>query len=161
MRQRILSAGAEASQAMRGARGVTLLEALVAITLVGLAAALSFPAASAGVDAVRVRTATDEAKTFLLTAQRFADRHRQAVLVGIDPPLGRMTAHSADGTWTRSLAFDTRLRIDVPDTTYETVVQPGAALPPLSLALVAEGGQRSGFRVGGLLGDLAEWESGP
>lgn len=146
---------------MRGARGVTLLETLVAITLVALAAAISFPAASAGVDAVRVRTAADEAKTFLLEAQRFADRHRQVVLVGIDPPLGRMTAHSADGTWTRLLAFDTRLRIDVPDTSYETVLQPGAALPPLSLALIAEGGQHAGFRVSGLLGDIAHWEGRP
>ena len=145
---------------MRGARGVTLLEALVAITLVGLAAAISFPAASAGVDAVRVRAAADEAKTFLLATQRFADRHRQAVLLGIDPTLGRMTAHSADGKWTRSLALDTRLRIEVPDRIFETVVQPGAALPPLSLALIAESGQRSGFRVGGLLGDFADWESG-
>ncbi len=146
---------------MRGASGATLLEALIAITLVGLAAAISFPAASAGVDAVRVRTAADEAKTFLLSAQQFADRHRQAVLVGIDPRLRRMTAHSADGQWTPSLAFDTRLRIDVPATTHETVVQPGAALPPLSLALVTKGGQRAGFRVGGLLGDLADWEGGP
>ena len=146
---------------MRGARGVTLLEALVAITLVARAAAISFPAASAGVDAVRVRTAADEAKTFLLNAQLFADRHRQAVLVGIDPPLRRMTAHSADGSWTRLLAFDAGLRIDAPDTTSETVLQPGAALPPLSLALISAGGQRSGFRVGGLLGDLAHWEGGP
>lgn len=144
---------------MRGASGVTLLEALVAIALVGLAAAISFPAASAGVDAIRVRTAADQGKTFLLNAQQFADRHRQAVLVTIDPSLGRMTAHSADGKWTRSLGFDTRLRIDVPGTTFETVVQPGAALPPLSVALITEGGQRSGFRVGGLLGDLSDWES--
>ena len=146
---------------MRGARGITLLEALVAITLVGLAAAISFPAASAGIEAARVRSAADEAKTFLLNAQQFADRRRQAVVVQINPTLSQIAAHSADGKWSRLLTFDSRLHIAVPDRAFVTVVQPGAALPPVSLAFVAEGGQRSGFRVGGLLGNLMEWEGRP
>lgn len=146
---------------MRGARGVTLLEALVALILIGLAAAISFPAASAGIEAARVRTAADEAKTFLLEAQQFADRYRQAVLLRVDPANGRIAAHSADGEWTRMLAFDSRLRIGVPEEVLETVLQPGAALPPLSLALAGAGGKHSGFQVNGLLGDLVEWESGP
>lgn len=146
---------------MRGARGVTLLEALVALILIGLAAAISFPAASAGIEAARVRTAADEAKTFLLEAQQFADRYRQAVLLRVDPANGRIAAHSADGEWTRMLAFDSRLRINVPEEVLETVLRPGAALPPLSLAVVGAGGQHSGFRVNGLLGDLVEWEGRP
>ena len=146
---------------MRGARGITLLEALVAITLVALAAAISFPAASAGIESARVRAAADEAKTLLLNAQQFADRHRQAVLVQIDPATSRIAVRSADGRWSRLLNFDSRLHIDAPSTTFETVVQPGAALPPLSLGLVAEGGQRSGFQVGGLLGGFVDWDGGP
>ena len=146
---------------MRGARGITLLEALVAITLVALAAAISFPAASAGIEAARVRAAADEAKTLLLNAQQFADRHRQAVLVQIDPATSRIAVRSADGRWSRLLNFDSRLHIDAPSKTFEAVVQPGATLPPLSLGLVAEGGQRCGFQVGGLLGDFVDWDGGP
>ena len=138
-----------------------MLEALAAITLLGLAAAISFPAASAAIEAARVRAAVGEARDFLLGAQRFADRHSQAVLVRIDPSRGRMTAHSADGEWTRLLAFDPRFPIDVPERPQEAVLRPGAALPPLELALLSQGGRRSGFRVGGLLGDFADWEGGP
>ena len=146
---------------MRGASGISLLEALVALTLIGLAAAISFPVASDAVSAARVRTAVDEAQKFLLDAQLFADRHRQAVLVRIDPQPGRLSAYSADGAWTQSLDLDSRLQVAAPAQPREAVLQPGAALPPLHLSLTSAGGQHSGVLVDPLMGDFEQWKGEP
>jgi prepilin-type N-terminal cleavage/methylation domain-containing protein len=67
------------------ARGVTLVEMMVVMTIIALMAGISFPAVSAGIDSVRLRSATDSLASFLNAAVNRAERRQQAVEVVISP----------------------------------------------------------------------------
>jgi type II secretory pathway pseudopilin PulG len=156
-----LSAGDKAGEAMKRlsprAAGTTLLEAVVATALVALALAVAYPSVSEGVEAARLRAAADEARMLLLDAQHFADRHRQAVLLRIDPSLSRLDSLSEDGQWDSVLMIPAPLRIVVPAEAMEAILHPGGALPEVHLALASSRGARAGFRVDSFRGTLQGW----
>ena len=127
--------------------GSTLLEAIVAMTLVFLALGIAYPAVVEGLDVVRLRTSLDQVKTFVLGAQQFADRHRQAVLLRIDPVSGRIVSLSEDGRLERSLSLLPTIRIYEPAQPLDVILLPGAGLPSLQVALGSGRGARDGFQV--------------
>ena len=61
------------------ARGVTLLEMMVVLAIIGLITAISAPSISAGLDSVRMATASDSIAAFLNSAVNHAERRQQAV----------------------------------------------------------------------------------
>ena len=75
-------------------RGVTLIEMLVVVTLIALVAGLSFPSVSAGVDSLRLRSASDAIVGFLNTALARADRHQQVVEITVLPAENALVARS-------------------------------------------------------------------
>src|SRR5438874_13789906 len=66
-------------------RGVTLLELIVVVAIVGLIVGISFPAITAGLDSVRMVSATDSVAAFLNRAVNRAQRRQQAVMLAISP----------------------------------------------------------------------------
>ncbi|MGA1997612.1 MAG: prepilin-type N-terminal cleavage/methylation domain-containing protein [Bryobacteraceae bacterium] len=78
-------------------RGVTLIEMLVVVGLIGLLAGISYPTASAGLDNVRLASATEEVASFLNAAVTHAERRQQPVEVEISLPQNRLVALAADG----------------------------------------------------------------
>ncbi|MGP8247209.1 MAG: Tfp pilus assembly protein FimT/FimU [Bryobacteraceae bacterium] len=99
-------------------RGVTLIEMLVVVGLIGLLAGISYPTASAGLDNVRLASATEEVASFLNAAVTRAERRQQAVEVEISVPKNRLAALAADGT---------ERRLNLPDG-----IALEAVLPPLT-----------------------------
>jgi len=99
-------------------RGVTLIEMLVVVGLIGLLAGISYPTASAGLDNVRLASATEEVASFLNAAVTRAERRQQAVEVEISLPRNRLAALVADGT---------ERHLDLPDG-----IALEAVLPPLT-----------------------------
>src|SRR5689334_21862186 len=75
-----LSAGATNRQS-----GVTLLELMVVVTLIAIVAGLSYPAAAAGVDSLRLRSAADRVVAFLDTSIERAERRQQVMEIRISP----------------------------------------------------------------------------
>jgi prepilin-type N-terminal cleavage/methylation domain-containing protein len=71
-------------------RGVTLLEILIVVAIAGLMVGITFPAVSAGLDSIRLRSATDLVATTLNGAVNRANRRLAAVEVVIDPARQRM-----------------------------------------------------------------------
>ena len=61
-------------------RGVTLLEALIVVALIGMMAGLSYPSISSGLDTLRLRSTSDAIVSFLNIALDHADRRRTADL---------------------------------------------------------------------------------
>jgi prepilin-type N-terminal cleavage/methylation domain-containing protein len=103
---------------LRRERGVTLIEMLIVVGLIGLLAGISYPTASAGLDNVRLASATEEVASFLNAAVTRAERRQQAVEVEISLPRNRLAALVADGT---------ERHLDLPDG-----IALEAVLPPLT-----------------------------
>ncbi len=106
------------SKLPRNRRGVTLIEMLIVVGLIGLLAGISYPTASAGLDNVRLASATEEVASFLNAAVTRAERRQQAVEVEISLPRNRLAALAADGT---------ERHFDLPDG-----IALEAVLPPLT-----------------------------
>jgi prepilin-type N-terminal cleavage/methylation domain-containing protein len=87
----------------RNQRGVTLIEALIVVALIAMIAAVSFPAVSAGIDTLRLRSASDAIVSFLNVALDHADRRQQAVEVIISPRENLLLSRTADLGFSRSL----------------------------------------------------------
>lgn len=70
--------------------GVTLIEILIVVAIVGLMVGISFPAVTAGLDSIRLRSATDIVASTLNGAANRASRRQTAVELVIDPAQNRI-----------------------------------------------------------------------
>src|SRR5579862_7970943 len=93
-------------------RGVTLIEALIVVALIAMIAAVSFPAVSAGLDTLRLRSTSDAIVSFLNIALERADRRQQAVEVIVSPRENILLSRTADLGFTRNLDLPAQIHID-------------------------------------------------
>lgn len=149
--RKTLSAGGEAGETVQpeSARsaGSTLLEAAIATAIIALALAIAYPPVSERIETGRLQSAASQAGIFVLDAQHYADRHRQAVLLRIDPASWTFESFSEDGRSERVLQLPSEFRIAAPAEIFEAVILPGAALPELHFVLASNQGARFGFRI--------------
>ncbi len=145
---------------MRGAAsGATLMEAVIATALAAIALAISYPALARGLEGIRLRTAAEQAGELLISAQLYADRQREAVLLQIDPPSGQVLATSKSSRWERNLSFREPIRITVPAVNRNILLHPGELLPDLEISLAARGTASAGFRADPLQGAVTYWNA--
>lgn len=64
-------------------RGITLVEMLIVVTIIGLIAGISFPAVSSGLDGLRLRSASDSLVSFLNAALNRAERRQEVAEIAI------------------------------------------------------------------------------
>jgi len=64
-------------------RGVTLVEMLIVVTIVGLIAGIAFPAVSSGLESLRLRSASDSLVSFLNSALNRAERRQEVAEISI------------------------------------------------------------------------------
>jgi prepilin-type N-terminal cleavage/methylation domain-containing protein len=64
-------------------RGITLVEMLIVVTIIGLIAGISFPAVSSGLDSLRLRSASDSLVSFLNGALNRAERRQEVAEIAI------------------------------------------------------------------------------
>jgi prepilin-type N-terminal cleavage/methylation domain-containing protein len=64
-------------------RGITLVEMLIVVTIIGLIAGISFPALSSGLDSLRLRSASDSLVSFLNAALNRAERRQEVAEIAI------------------------------------------------------------------------------
>lgn len=69
----------------RSRRGVTLIEMLVVVGIIGLMISITLPSASSGLDSVRLSTATGSVAAFLNSASNLSQRRQEPVEVTIGP----------------------------------------------------------------------------
>src|SRR5580658_3833519 len=70
---------------MKHARGITLIEMLVVMTIVGLIAAVVAPSVGSGVETVRLRATGERLAATLRTARTRALRTRHYMQISVDP----------------------------------------------------------------------------
>lgn len=108
----------------RNQRGVTLIEALIVVALIAMIAAVSFPAISAGLDTLRLRSASDSIVSFLNIALDRADRRQQAVEVVISPRENILLSRTADLGFSRRMEIPAQIHIVSVRPALPTLVDP-------------------------------------
>lgn len=106
-------------------RGVTLLEALIVVALIGMMAGLSYPAVSSGLDTLRLRSTSDAMVSFLNIALDHADRRQQVVEVVVSPRENLLLSRTADLGFSRRLDIPAQIRIVSVQPPLPTVADPG------------------------------------
>ena len=91
--------------------GVTLIELLIVVALVSLLVGITFPAVGAGVDSLRLASASNRVAMFLNTALHRAERRQQVVELTIQPAENRLVLRSTDPGSERTLDLEEGVRI--------------------------------------------------
>jgi len=136
----------------RRTRGVTLIEMLVVVCIIALISAVALPSVAAGIESVRLRTASDSIAGFLNAAVNRAERLQQAVVVVISPRENRLVLYSSEPGFMRELRLPSGVTIEailpLPESGVEEeegrrlVLMPGAAIPGIGIQIVNQHGSR-------------------
>jgi prepilin-type N-terminal cleavage/methylation domain-containing protein len=138
------------SEVRRSRAGVTLLEMLVVVAIVGLIIGVSVPSISAGLDSVRLRSATSSVAGFFNAAVTRAERRQLPVELTIAPGQNRIVANSTEAGFRRELKMPAGVSLEVPqenlgeesDGTYRALIMPGGTAPAFAVLLSNRHGSR-------------------
>jgi len=114
--------------------GVTLIEMLIVMAIIGVIAGITFPSVASGLDSIQLRSAADGVSTFLTAAMTRADRREQAIEVVISPADNALTLFSSEAGYTRRYALENGIHIAAEQPT-EFLLLPGGAPPAVSIDL--------------------------
>ena len=153
-----LSAGRTSKCPTRRA-GVPLIELLVVLAIIGLLAGISFPAVSAGIDSVRLRSATDSLAGFLNGAVTRAERRQQPVEVLISTKDNALRLYSTEPGYMRELKMPDGVTIEavLPEELEENgprrlILMPGGTVPGIGIQVVNRHGSRRIVRLDPMTG---------
>jgi prepilin-type N-terminal cleavage/methylation domain-containing protein len=141
-------------------RGVTLIEMLVVATIIGLLAGVSVPAASAGIDSVRLASATQSVASFLNAAVDRTERREEPIEVVISPSENLLTLVSNDPGFTRELKLPDGIVLEAvlpalpegADPVRRIVLMPGATVPGIGIQIANRHGARRIVRLDPMTG---------
>jgi prepilin-type N-terminal cleavage/methylation domain-containing protein len=115
-------------------RGVTLVEMLVVMTILGLMAGIAYPSVTRGLDSLRLSTAADDAAALLAQAANHAQRKQEWVEVRVTPHRLELNGK----TLTRELALS-----NVEAAPEQSIfIDPLGAIPAASIELRNANGKR-------------------
>ena len=142
----ILSVGKKIRSQGRGSSGpgdsgVTLMEMMVVMAIIGLITAISAPSITAGLDSIRMATASDSIAAFLNSAVNHCERRQQPVELIISQKESRLTAWSNEPGFTHELTLPTGIVIEavlpqIPDDVEgvrRLILLPGATVPGIGI----------------------------
>jgi prepilin-type N-terminal cleavage/methylation domain-containing protein len=125
--------------------GVTLLEMLIVVAIIGVIAGISFPAMSAGLAGVRLASAAGSAASFLTSAMNTVERREKPAEIVIQPKENRIavfTAAAGDRP-IDTLSMPAGISVEGEES-HRFLLFPGGAFPHISLVLRSDkGGRRS------------------
>jgi type II secretory pathway pseudopilin PulG len=118
---------------------------IVVAAIIGLIVGVSFPAISAGLDSVRMVSATDSVAAFLNAAVNRAQRRQEAVEVIIDYKENQLLAYSNDPGFVRELKLPDGILLESEQQEPKRIILlPGGSVPGLAIQLM---NRRGGHRI--------------
>lgn len=147
--------------------GITLVEMLIAVGIIALLAGLTYPSVNAGLDTLRLRSASDQVVSFFSTAIDRADRRQQVIEVQILTAENALLARTADQSFVRRLQVPDPARIVsvvpplagsvAPNQARRFLLYPGGAIPSIGVEIATPSGRRRVIHLDPLTGSaLAE-----
>lgn len=136
--------------------GITLIEMVTVVAIIGLIAAISFPAVTSGIDSLRMTSASDSIVAFLNGALNRAERRQEPVEVVISVQENKLVMRSVDPSFLRTISLPDGVKIDrihpaIPgfedEPARSLVLYPGSAIPRFGVEIVNRRGNRRIVRV--------------
>jgi type II secretory pathway pseudopilin PulG len=133
---------------------------LVVVTIIGLLAGISVPAASAGIDSVRLASATQSVASFLNGAVDRAERREEPIELAISPAENLLTLTSNQPGFTRELKLPDGITLEAvlpplpvgADPVRRIVLMPGASVPGIGIQMANRHGLRRIVRLDPMTG---------
>jgi len=139
------SAGNDASVRRRG---VTLLEMLIVVTIIGAIASISFPALTSGLAGVRLASASSETASFLTSAMNTVERREQSAAIVVSPKENRLDVFTAASGESPVRTYRPPSGVSFEgDEPHRYLLFPGGAFPRISVVLRNEKGSRRSVEI--------------
>jgi prepilin-type N-terminal cleavage/methylation domain-containing protein len=134
--------------AFRDQTGVTLLEMLIVVTIIGIVAGVSFPSITSGLASLRLNTASGSVASFLTSSMNRVDRHEEAAAIVISPQENRLvlfTAASGEKP-ARVMEMPQGVRIEGEEPR-RYLFMPGGTVPRMTVVLRNDQGSRRSIGI--------------
>jgi prepilin-type N-terminal cleavage/methylation domain-containing protein len=146
---------------LRGAAGVTLIEMLIVVALIGLMVGIMFPSVSSGIETMRLNEASNQLVSFLNDALIRAERREQGVEISISKSEKSLTMRSPEPSVEKTVTLPQGISIakilpeehqQEEDQPRRFMVYPGGAIPRIGVEIVNGRGVRRLVRVDPITG---------
>ena len=132
--------------------GVTLIEVMVVVAIIGLIAAVSYPSAAAGIESARLVSATNSVATFLNSAVNRVERRQQPIELIVSSKENRLSMYSNQPGFTRELVMPDGISLQGPEEDRHLILMPGATVPAIGIELANRRGARRVVRLDPMTG---------
>lgn len=140
--------------------GITLVEMVVVVAIIGLLVGITFPSFSAGLDSLRLASASDSLVSFLNQALNRAERRQQVVEVAISKADNTLRLRSTEPGFERTLELPEGISIravlpelpQLEEATRRFLLYPGGTVPRLGIEIANRRGERRVVRVDPITG---------
>jgi prepilin-type N-terminal cleavage/methylation domain-containing protein len=134
----------------RGTRGITLIEMMVVMVVIALIVSITTPSVTAGIDAVRLSTASSSVAAFLNGAANRAERRQRPVELIISPKDRSLRVISTDAGSLRDLILPDGISLEPvaarisedAESVSRWLFMPGGAVPSVAIQLSNQHGGR-------------------
>lgn len=140
-------------------RGITLLELMTVMAIIGIMTGLVFPGVSSGLDSIRLSTASDVIASFLNGALNRAERRQQVVEISISVKENSIRLYGSEPGFERKLELPDGVKVeavlpaaDEAQDPRTFLLQPGGTAPRVGIAIVNRRGTRRIVRVDPMTG---------
>jgi prepilin-type N-terminal cleavage/methylation domain-containing protein len=131
-------------QARNPQSGVTLIELVIVMAIIGLLVGISFPALTSGIDSLRLNAATNGVVSFLNEGLTRADRRQQVVAITISQSDNTLSMRSTEAGFSRKMVLPDGVSIVrvLPEALHDAgaprsfLVYPGGAVPRFGVQLI-------------------------
>jgi prepilin-type N-terminal cleavage/methylation domain-containing protein len=140
-------------------KGVTLVEMVVVVAIVGVMVGLTFPAATSGLDSLRLSAACDSLVSFINAGLNRSERRQEVVEVSISVKQNAVWLHSTEPGFERKLEMPDGVRIesvlpafDEDQDPRRVLLLPGGTVPRVGIQIANRRGARRIVRVDPMTG---------
>jgi prepilin-type N-terminal cleavage/methylation domain-containing protein len=142
-------------------RGVTLVEMMIVVAIVGMIVGITYPAVSNGLESVRLASASDTVAAFLNAALNRVERRQEVIEMAISVKDNTIVLHSTEAGFERRIELPEGVTITAvlppldepdPNAPRQFILMPGGTAPRIGVEIRNRKGTRRIVRVDPMTG---------